>query len=174
MWSPPAPSTPPSGWGCRSSVVTCSSTASPSGAPATWTTSLKPASTSPPTRPVTSPAPSFPSTAGGRPRSRLVADLVHVVAAVIQRESRYLITRRSEGTHLAGLWEFPGGKVGTAESPEAALRRELREELGVDALVGDLMETVTWSYPEKTVRILFFRCAFPDADRQLVERLSHA
>ena len=128
-----------------------------------------------------------------------MADLVHVVAAVIQRESRYLITRRNEGTHLAGLWEFPGGKVGAAEAPEAALRRELREELGVDAAVGDLMETVTWSYPEKTVRILFFRCvlhgdpcpqegqemcwvegpalstfAFPDADRQLVERLSHA
>jgi len=74
-----------------------------------------------------------------------VADLVHVVAAVIQRESRYLITRRNEGTHLAGLWEFPGGKVGAAEAPEAALRRELREELGVDAAVGDLMETVTWS-----------------------------
>ena len=128
-----------------------------------------------------------------------MADLVHVVAAVIQRESRYLITRRNEGTHLAGLWEFPGGKVGAAEAPEAALRRELREELGVDAAVGDLMETVTWSYPEKTVHILFFRCAlhgeprpqegqemrwaegpalptyaFPEADRRLVERLSHA
>ena len=128
-----------------------------------------------------------------------MADLVHVVAAVIQRESRYLITRRNEGTHLAGLWEFPGGKVGAAETPETALRRELREELGVDAAVGDLMETVTWSYPEKTVRILFFRCAlhgeprpqegqemrwaegpalpmyaFPEADRRLVERLSHA
>ena len=128
-----------------------------------------------------------------------MADLVHVVAAVIQRESRYLITRRSEGSHLAGLWEFPGGKVGASEAPEAALRRELREELGVDAAVGDLIETVTWSYPEKTVRILFFRCAlhgepcpqegqemrwaegaalstyeFPEADRRLVERLSHA
>ena len=128
-----------------------------------------------------------------------MVDPVDVVAAVIQRESRYLITRRNEGTHLAGLWEFPGGKVGAAEAPEVALRRELREELGVDATVGDLVETVTWTYPEKTVRILFFRCvlqgepcpregqemrwaegpalstyAFPDADRRLVERLSHA
>lgn len=128
-----------------------------------------------------------------------MAEIVAVVAAVIQRESRYLITRRNEGTHLAGLWEFPGGKVGPAEAPEAALRRELREELGVDATVGELIETVTWTYPEKTVRLLFFRCAlhgeprplegqemrwaegpalstyaFPDADRQLVERLSHA
>ncbi len=128
-----------------------------------------------------------------------MADLVEVVAAVVQREGRYLITRRSEGTHLAGLWEFPGGKVGQAEALEAALRRELREELGVDSTVGELIETVTWTYPEKTVRILFFRCAlhgepcpqegqemrwaegpalstyaFPDADRRLVERLSQA
>jgi 8-oxo-dGTP diphosphatase len=128
-----------------------------------------------------------------------VADLVDVVAAVIQHEGRYLITRRNEGTHLAGLWEFPGGKIGATETPEAALRRELKEELGVDATVGDLIETVTWTYPEKTVRILFYRCAlpgeprpqegqemrwaegsalstyaFPDADRRLVERLSHA
>ena len=128
-----------------------------------------------------------------------MADLVNVVAAVIQREGRYLITQRSEGTHLAGLWEFPGGKVDQTEAPETALRRELREELGVDSTVGELIETVTWTYPEKTVRILFFRCTlhgqpcphegqemrwadgqtlstytFPDADRRLVERLSNA
>src|SRR5215831_15636142 len=97
--------------------------------------------------------------AGGRPPSRPVAEIVDVVAAVIERDGRYLITRRLERTHLAGLWEFPGGKIGSAEAPETALRRELKEELGVDATVGDLVEAVTWSYPEKTVRILFFRCA---------------
>ena len=122
-----------------------------------------------------------------------------MVAAVIERDGRYLITRRLEGTHLAGLWEFPGGKISSAERPEAALRRELKEELGVDATVGDLVEAVTWTYPDKTVRILFFSCAlageprpqegqemrwaegsalstyaFPEADHQLVERLSHA
>jgi len=126
-------------------------------------------------------------------------DPVEVVAAVVERGGRYLITRRLEGTHLAGFWEFPGGKVSLAERPEAALRRELKEELGVDATVGDLVEAVTWTYPEKTVRILFFSCAldgeprpqegqemrwaegsalstyaFPEADHQLVERLSHA
>ncbi len=128
-----------------------------------------------------------------------MADVVDVVAAVIERDGRYLITRRLEGTHLAGLWEFPGGKISSAEAPETALRRELKEELGVDATVGDLVEAVTWTYPEKTVRILFFSCAlhgdplpqegqemrwaegstlstyaFPEADHQLVERLSHA
>ena len=126
-----------------------------------------------------------------------MADPVEVVAAVIERGGRYLITRRLEGTHLAGLWEFPGGKILPAEKPEDALRREVKEELGVEASVGELIETVTWAYPEKTVRILFFRCAvrgqpcpqerqemlwveaamlpgyrFPAADLRLVERLA--
>jgi 8-oxo-dGTP diphosphatase len=128
-----------------------------------------------------------------------VAGPVEVVAAVIQRDGRYLITRRLEGTHLAGMWEFPGGKILPTEKPEDALRREIREELGVTASVGDLIEAVTWTYPEKTVRVLFFRCtihgepcpqqgqemrwveaaelptyAFPAADRRLVERLARA
>ena len=86
-------------------------------------------------------------------------EAVEVVAAVIERDSRYLITRRLEGTHLAGLWEFPGGKLLPGEQPEDALRRELKEELGVEVAVGELIQTVDWTYPEKTVRLLFFRCA---------------
>ena len=76
-----------------------------------------------------------------------MADPVEVVAAVVQRDGRYLITRRLEGTHLAGLWELPGGKILPAEEAESALRRELREELGVEASVGELIEAVTWTYP---------------------------
>ena len=124
-------------------------------------------------------------------------DPVEVVAAVIERDGRYLITRRLEGTHLAGLWEFPGGKILPGEKREDALRRELKEELGVDAALGELIQTVDWAYPEKGVRLLFFRCAlageptplegqemrwvaaadlrsynFPDADATLIARLS--
>ena len=124
---------------------------------------------------------------------------VQVVAAVVERDGRYLITRRLEGTHLAGLWEFPGGKTLPGEKPEDALRRELQEELGVEAEVGELIETVDWTYPEKSVRLLFFRCAlrgepcpqerqemlwveaaqlqeyrFPAADFRLIERLARA
>ena len=124
-------------------------------------------------------------------------DPVEVAAAVVERDGCYLITRRLEGTHLAGLWEFPGGKILQGEKPEDALRRELKEELGVEAAVGELMETVDWTYPEKSVRLLFFRCAlageptplegqemrwvaatdlgsyaFPDADATLIARLS--
>jgi mutator protein MutT len=122
---------------------------------------------------------------------------VAVVAAVVERAGRYLITRRLEGTHLAGLWEFPGGKILLGERPEAALERELKEELGVEAAVGELLETVDWTYPEKRIRILFYRCAvkgepraqekqqmlwveaarlpeypFPAADLRLIERLA--
>ena len=125
--------------------------------------------------------------------------VVEVVAAVVERDGRYLITRRLEGTHLAGLWEFPGGKTLSGEKPEDALRRELQEELGVEAEVGELIETVDWTYPEKSVRLLFFRCAlrgepcpqerqemlwveagelskyqFPAADLRLIERLARA
>ena len=65
-------------------------------------------------------------------------ELVRVVAAVIERGGRYLITRRLLGTHLGGLWEFPGGKILAGEKPEAGLERELMEELGVRAIVGEL------------------------------------
>jgi 8-oxo-dGTP diphosphatase len=122
---------------------------------------------------------------------------VEVVAAVIERDGRYLVTRRLEGTHLAGRWEFPGGKILPGEKPEDALKRELKEELGAEATVEELMETVDWTYPEKSVRLLFFRCAldeepaplqgqemrwvaaadlpsysFPEADATLIARLS--
>lgn len=59
-------------------------------------------------------------------------DLVLVVAcALIDRDGRVLVTRRPEGKPMAGLWEFPGGKLGPGETPEACLIRELEEELGI-------------------------------------------
>jgi 8-oxo-dGTP diphosphatase len=55
-----------------------------------------------------------------------------VAAALIDRDNRVLISRRPGGKPMAGLWEFPGGKVGVGETPECALVRELREELGIE------------------------------------------
>ena len=57
---------------------------------------------------------------------------VEVAAGLVFRDGKLLITRRSAGAHLAGLWEFPGGKLGANETPETALIRELREELGIE------------------------------------------
>jgi mutator protein MutT len=85
---------------------------------------------------------------GGVPPPRAIS----VVAAVIEREGKILITRRPAGSHLAGLWEFPGGKSQPGESDREALARELREELGVSATVGEPVEVVEWRYPDIHVR----------------------
>ena len=61
-----------------------------------------------------------------------VSIVLVVAVALVDPDGRVLLQRRPEGKHLAGLWEFPGGKVEPGETPEAALIRELREELGVD------------------------------------------
>jgi len=66
---------------------------------------------------------------------------VRVVAAVIERDGKYLACRRAPHKSLAGLWEFPGGKVEPGETDEIALRREIREELGVEISVGEYLAT---------------------------------
>lgn len=79
-----------------------------------------------------------------------------VVAAVIIDRGRVLVTQRPRGSHLAGLWEFPGGKVEDGEDPRAALQREMKEEIGVDADVGDVLDVTFHRYPEKDILLLFF------------------
>ena len=121
---------------------------------------------------------------------------IDVVAAIVERNGTFLVTLRPEGTHLSGHWEFPGGKVHHSETHAEALRRELFEELDCVAHVGALVHQVTHAYPEKTVRLFFYRCTvagepkpmmgqemrwvgraeltrlpFPDADRDLIALL---
>ncbi len=123
-------------------------------------------------------------------------EAIEVVAAVIERDGKLLITRRPEGSHLSGLWEFPGGKPQPGETFEQALRREIDEELGAEVSVGERIETIEWQYPDKRVRLVFFRCdvrgeprplegqemawvtpaelaryEFPPADAALIQRL---
>ncbi len=119
-----------------------------------------------------------------------------VLAGVIEQDGAFLLTRRLKGSHLAGTWEFPGGKREPGESHEACLRRELEEELGVSAEVGGEILTITHAYAERTVELHFRRCTitgaprallgqqirwvpreelhtleFPEADRELIEQL---
>ena len=61
---------------------------------------------------------------------------ITVVAAVVEENDTFLVTRRPDGVHLAGLWEFPGGKIDPAESHADALRREMREELDTDCVAA--------------------------------------
>ena len=81
-----------------------------------------------------------------------------VAAALVFRDGKLLITQRHAGAHLGGLWEFPGGKRESNETFEDCLVRELREELGMEVVVGQLVESLTHEYPEKTVHLRFFRC----------------
>src|SRR5262245_5825890 len=83
---------------------------------------------------------------------------VVVTAAIIERDGRILVTKRLSGTHLAGVWEFPGGKCEPGESLTACMRRELREELAIDAVVGPEVFTVTHDYPDRRVELHFLRC----------------
>jgi 8-oxo-dGTP diphosphatase len=81
-----------------------------------------------------------------------------VAAAVIIEERRVLLTQRKSGTHLAGAWEFPGGKVEAGEDPRAALVRELHEELGIEVTAGEVVDVTFHRYEEaqKAVLLLFF------------------
>ena len=81
-----------------------------------------------------------------------------VTAAVIERGDEILVTRRPQGVHLAGHWEFPGGKCDPGESLHACMIRELREELGVEAIVGDEMLVTTHEYADRHVELHFLRC----------------
>jgi 8-oxo-dGTP diphosphatase len=83
---------------------------------------------------------------------------VIVTAAVIERAGRFLVTRRLQGVHLEGYWEFPGGKCEAGESLDGCLRRELLEELGCDATVGKELLAVTHDYPERSIELHFVEC----------------
>ena len=80
-----------------------------------------------------------------------------IAVAIILRDGRFLISRRAPGTHLEGLWEFPGGKVAPGEEPQDAVRREAREELGLE-LGHDLqiLHREKFDYPDRHLEILFY------------------
>ncbi len=124
---------------------------------------------------------------------------VVVVAAVIERDGRFLVARRLEGTHLAGYWEFPGGKIHEGETHEQALQREIAEELNAGLTQLQKIFQTAHQYAERTVELHFFRAAltgephatlgqelrwitrdefasmeFPPADAELIDGLIHA
>jgi len=84
--------------------------------------------------------------------------VILVVAAIIEQDDAFLLTRRQKGVHLEGLWEFPGGKVDKGETHAQALKRELREELGVDVDVQELRFHTTHDYDERSVSLYFYQC----------------
>ena len=83
---------------------------------------------------------------------------VRVAAALLWDGPRLLVTRRPPGTHLAGLWEFPGGKQEPGETIPECLRREIREELGVEVIVAREWMGVEHVYPDRAVELHFLEC----------------
>jgi 8-oxo-dGTP diphosphatase len=80
-----------------------------------------------------------------------------VAAGIVIERGRVLLAQRKQGSHLAGAWEFPGGKVEPGEDPRDALVRELREELGIDTRAGNVIEVTFHRYAERAVLLLFYR-----------------
>lgn len=90
--------------------------------------------------------------------------LVRVVGAVIVRDGKILCAQRGPGGKLPGMWEFPGGKLEVGEAPEAALRREIQEELGCDVLVGEHLETTVHRYEFGTISLSTYWCTLVDGE----------
>lgn len=93
---------------------------------------------------------------------------INVVAAVIMKEGRVFATQRGYGEFKDG-WEFPGGKVEAGESPEEALRREIREELEVEVNVGDLIDTIEYDYPAFHLSMKCYACTIAGGSPHLLE-----
>jgi 8-oxo-dGTP diphosphatase len=92
---------------------------------------------------------------------------LRVVAAALFDRGRVLIAERPAGKHMAGWWEFPGGKVASDESDAQALVRELREELGIDAQPDAEIMTLTHDYPDRIVDLVLWRASFEGVPRGL-------
>lgn len=92
--------------------------------------------------------------------------LIEVSAGLIFRDGKLLVTQRFANAHLGGLWEFPGGKREPGETFEQCLIRELREELGIEIIVGEILESLTHDYPGESVHLKFFRCDWQSGEPQ--------
>ena len=88
--------------------------------------------------------------------------IVEVVAAIIIKDGQVFATQRGYG-EWQGWWEFPGGKIEPGEAPEAALVREIREELNAEIAVGDLLQTIDWDYPTFHLTMHCYLCT-PTSD----------
>ena len=91
-----------------------------------------------------------------------------MAAVITDARGRVLLARRDGTSDLAGLWEFPGGKIGEGETHVAALVREIREELDADVDVGDLVFEVSHAYDDRTVALYFYRCTLRGTPRPLL------
>lgn len=94
---------------------------------------------------------------------------INVVGAVLTDGTKVLAAQRGEGMSLAGMWEFPGGKIEQGETPQEALRRELQEELLCTADIGDKVETTEHEYDFGIVTLTTYYGTIVDKEPTLTE-----
>ena len=92
-----------------------------------------------------------------------------MTAGLIRQEGKLLITKRPAGSHLAGFWEFPGGKQEEGETLEACLQREVREELGIEIIPDGCLLSIDHEYQQHIVSLHFFRCHLMSGNPQPLE-----
>jgi mutator protein MutT len=95
--------------------------------------------------------------------------MITVAAAVISKNGLILAARKRKGLHLAGLWEFPGGKVEVGESPQSCLKRELREELAIECTIEAFIGESIYDYESKRVRLLGYYAVSNDSPIHLTD-----
>jgi 8-oxo-dGTP diphosphatase len=95
--------------------------------------------------------------------------MILVAAAVIKKDKQVLISRRAEGKHLAGYWEFPGGKIEPGETPEACLKREVFEELSIHIEINSFLAENLHEYSEKRILLKGYLCTYISGDMRLVD-----
>ena len=82
--------------------------------------------------------------------------MIEVTAAILEEGNKIMIARRAHGKHLAGHWEFPGGKIEPQETPESCLSRELKEEFEIEASIENYIGESIFEYPDKTIKLLAY------------------
>ena len=96
---------------------------------------------------------------------------IEVVAAILHRDGAYFDTQRGYG-EFEGMWEFPGGKIESGESREVALKREIREELGVDITIDKFLCTTDYDYPSFHLTMHCYLCSVKSGMIELREHKS--
>jgi 8-oxo-dGTP diphosphatase len=94
--------------------------------------------------------------------------MTRVTAAIIEKEGKYLIARKCVGA-LAGLWEFPGGKIEPGETPEMCLKREITEEFGIEIAVGEYLTTSFYTYPHIAIELLGYLATYQAGNMSLTD-----